>query len=223
MLVTVKFHGSLKSRCPGEYKVDAATPAEAIRGVTNQMRDKLRRKDGQMFVCRVKECPEMIQLSSSLGTDELNIYPVFNAAGGGQGGATWGNIIIGAVLIVAAVFLLPAAVAAMGIAAASTAAAIAASIQVGMILTGVGLMLEGTANLIWGVDTAKTSSNPESSRAFGNNSSNSTKIGTRIAIGYGVYKMAGQYLSINLQAVDRDKHYNKHTGKDGVFRFISGE
>lgn len=219
MLVTVKFHGSLKSRCPGEYKVDAATPAEAIRGVTNQMRDKLRRKDGQMFICRVKECPEMIQLSSSLGTDELNIYPVFNAAGGGQGGATWGNIIIGALMIAAAVFLGPLAYGMVGLSAALLSST--AAWAVGLI--GAGLMLEGVANLIWGVDTAKTSSNPESSRAFGNNSSNSTKIGTRIAIGYGVYKMAGQYLSVNLQAVDRDKHYNRHTGKDGVFRFISGE
>lgn len=211
MLVTVKFHGIMKKLCPDEYKVNADTPAEAIRGVVVQIGGKLRRKDGSRFICWVKECQKMIELNSSLTVSELNLFPAFNAGGSGQGMATWGNMIIGATLIVIGAII--------GVTLGWTG--VAGAFAVGLIMTGAGMFLEGMANLIWGVDTAKDTSNPESSRAFGNTNSNTTKIGTRIAIGYGMYKIAGQYISLNTQAVDRGKNYDKKTGKKGIYRFLS--
>lgn len=204
MFVKVIFHGILKNICPGEYTVDANTPAEAIRGITNQFRDKLIRRDGHRFICMVKECPKQIQLTSGLRTDELNIYPAFCASGGGNSGS-WINIVIGAVLITAAVVLGPAGWAMAGVGFG----AIAASTATTMALMGAGMMLSGFAGMLFSpkMDTAVSSDNKESSKIFGNNG-NTTKIGTRIPIGYGLYKIAGQYLSVNTQAVDRGSNIN---------------
>jgi len=188
MFVKVIFHGALKKICPDEYKVDVNTPAEAIRGVTNQFRNKLIRKDGQRFVCSVKECPRDVDLNSSIRSEELNIYPAFCASGGGKKGGLV-SMAIGAVLIAAgAVMMLTGVGAAFG---------------PSLIIAGAGMFLGGLANYLFPMkDTSNDSNNPDSSRAFGN-SGNTTKIGTRIPVGYGKYKIAGQYLSINTQTTDR--------------------
>lgn len=204
MFVKVIFHGILKKICPDEYTVDANTPAEAIRGVTNQFKEKLIRKDGHRFICMVKECPKQIQLTSGLRTEELNIYPAFCASGGGSNNS-WVSVAIGAILVTAAVLLGPAGWAAAGVGFGVVSASTATTLA----LMGGGMMLSGFAGIFFApkVDTAISSDNPESSKTFGNNG-NTTKIGTRIPIGYGLYKIAGQYLSVNTQAVDRGHSIN---------------
>lgn len=194
MFVKVLFHGALKRICPDEYEVDVSTPAEAIRAVTNQFKDKLIRKDGQRFVCSVKECPRDIDLNSSLRCDELNIYPAFCASGGGKRGA-WGMIAVGVLIIGLAIVLGPGA-ALLTASAWGPWSVAAASFGMGLVLSGLQQILFPAK-----LPTANDSNNPESSKTFGN-SGNTTKIGTRIAIGYGKYKVAGQYLSINTKAVD---------------------
>lgn len=190
MFVKVIFHGALKRICPDEYKVDVSTPAEAIRAVTNQFKDKLIRKDGQRFVCSVKECPRDVDLNSCVRSEELNIYPAFCVSGGGnqrKGGLI--NMVIGSVLITVGVVMMVSGV----------GTAFAPSI----IIAGVGMFLGGLANYLFPMkDTSNDSNNPDSSRVFGNNG-NTTKIGTRIPVGYGKYKISGQYLSINTLATDR--------------------
>ena len=189
MFVKVIFHGVLKKVCPDIYEIDASTPAEAIRGITNQFRNKLLRKDGQRFVCSIKECPRDIDLNSCLRTKELNIYPSFCASGGSVSKPGLMQTIVGAIIVAigAVLWFVPGGQAA-----------------------GVFLMKAGAVMMIAGaltyalspkMDTAHSSNNPESSKAFGN-SGNTTKIGTRIPIGYGTYKVAGQYLSINTESVD---------------------
>lgn len=199
MFVKVIFHGILKTLCPDEYSVDANTPAEAIRGVTNQLRDKLIRKDGSRFLCVVKECPNQIQLTSGIRGDELNIYPAFCASGGGSRGG------LITMALGAALFVVGVAVIAAGVLLGNPAIAAAG---VGMIDASVYIMAGGALMTLAGMftpklDTAKATDNPDSSKTFGNNG-NTTKIGTRIPIGYGLYKVAGQYLSVNTQAVDRN-------------------
>ena len=186
MLVKIIFHGALKRICPKEYEVNADTPVEAIRGLTNQFRDKLFRKDGKRFICRVAECPDAIGLSSGIRSSELNIYPIFSASGGGNS-TPWTMIAVGAIILTAAVFLGPGAF-------GSTTSSIIGGIGLSMMLSGVSLLLAPS--------TDTSFDNSESSRTFGNNG-NTTKIGTPIPIGYGLYKVAGQYLSVNTQAVDR--------------------
>lgn len=199
MFVKVIFHGILKKICPDEYAVDANTPAEAIRGVTNQLRDKLIRKDGHRFICMVKECPKQIQLTSGLRTEELNIYPAFCASGGSGSRGGLVTMAIGALM-----FVVGAAIIVGGVMLGNPAIA---SIGVALIDASVYMMAGGALMALAGmfspkIDTAISSDNPESSKTFGN-SGNTTKIGTRIPIGYGLYKIAGQYLSVNTQAVDR--------------------
>lgn len=197
----VKFHGILKKMCPKEfYEVVAETPAEAIRGVTMQLK-ALRRVGGNRWICRVKECPKREDLYAHNESDmELNLYPDYTPAGGGNNnGAT--QIIIGAVLIVAAVVTTYftggfAAGFWSGVGAsfsASTFAGTVGMMGVGFILSGLATMLTPTPE----VDTKDSESNK--SRAFGSNK-NTTEIGTRIAIGYGRYKVYGQFLSVNTES-----------------------
>lgn len=195
MLVKIIFHGALKKICPDVYKVEANTPAEAIRGITNQFRDKLIRRDGQRFICSVKECPNDIDLNSCFRSEELNLYPAFCASGGGRS-TTWTTIAIGALIVLASIFLGPG-----GFAAAMSAANWGAW-SAGFALMGTSMVVSGLTNMFFGpnIDTANSADNPESSKTFGN-SGNTTKIGTRIPIGYGKYKVAGQYLSINTSAI----------------------
>jgi len=189
MFIKVLFHGALKRICPDEYKVDVNTPAEAIRAVTNQFRDKLIRKDGQRFVCSVKECPRDVDLNSSVRGDEINIYPAFCASGGGGKKGGMVTMVIGAVLVAAGVAMMLSGV----------GTAFAPSV----IMAGAGMFFSGLSNYLFPMpDTSNDSSSPDSSRVFGN-SGNTTKIGTRIPIGYGKYKICGQYLSINTLATDR--------------------
>lgn len=204
MLVKINFHGIFKKLCPDEYLVEAETPAEAIRGVTNQLKNKLLRKDGMMFSAMCKECGSRFALYSHIPDSEnpfeLNLYPTFAPSGGGNG---FTQIIVGALmiaLVVAAVFLTG------GAAAFATMAAFtefAGTLGMGAIYMGAGMILSGLIQTLMPQPKVDTSSDSqESSRTFGSNS-NTTKIGTRIPIGYGKYKLSGQYLSINTQAVDR--------------------
>lgn len=188
MFVKVLFHGMLKKICPDVYEVDVNTPAEAIRAVTNQFRDKLIRRDGQRFVCSIKECPRDVDLNSCLRENEINIYPSFCASGGSVSKPGLMQVVVGAVIVAVGAVL---------------------TLVPGMQAAGVFMMKAGAVMMIAGaltyalspkMDTAHSSDNPESSKAFGN-SGNTTKIGTRIPIGYGRYKIAGHFLSINTNAV----------------------
>lgn len=205
MLVKVIFHGVLKKLCPDEYKVEAETAAEAIRGVTNQLRKKLVRKDGTMFQVVCKQCLTKFAFFSHIPeseeTFELDLYPAFVPSGGGNPN-TW-MMIVGAVIMVAAIFFTG------GLAAFASFGALAATIgemgvlATGFFMMGAGMVISGLINVLTQQKIKDVSSDStESSRTFGANT-NTTKIGTRIPIGYGKYKICGHYLSVNTQAVDR--------------------
>ena len=197
MLVKVIFHGVLKKLCPDEYKVEAETAAEAIRGVTNQLRKKLVRKDGTMFQVVCKQCLTRFAFFSHIPeseeTFELDLYPAFVPSGGN---ANVGNRIL--MTIGAVIAFVGALVAAfipggqpLGIAMMKFGMTMMAAAAVGMLV-----------NLFMPEEKDTASDSTESSRTFGANT-NTTKIGTRIPIGYGKYKIYGHYLSVNTQAVDR--------------------
>lgn len=197
MFVKVIFHGVLKKLCPGEYRVEAETPAEAIRGVTNQLRDKLVRKDGTMFQAVCKQCLNKFALFSHIPENEedfeLDLYPAFVPSGGGNGNVL--NMIVGAVLIVIGALL-------MIFAPETGTWAWLFKAGVGLIVGGTIQVLTGAIGLLMQKKEDTVSDSTESSRTFGTNS-NTTKIGTRIPIGYGKYKVCGHYLSVNTQALDR--------------------
>lgn len=208
-MMKIKFHGFLKKLCPKEYyEIDARTPAEAIRGLTNQMK-QLIRIGGNRWVCRVKECPNKEDLySTNPDLTELNLYPDYMPAGGGNGGTM--QIIIGVVLVVVAVVLafftggasLASLSAAWGsVVAGFTAGGFAATLATSALLMGTGLILSGIATMMTKVPKA-SSDDTESNKYFGS-SQNTTKIGTRIAIGYGKYKFHGHLLSVTTESSDK--------------------
>lgn len=199
----IKFHGILKKLCPKEfYEVAADTPAEAIRGVTMQLKN-LRRLGGNRWICRVKECPnrEDLYAHHEQGV-ELNLYPDYAPAGGGTSRPGVLQIIVGVVIIAVAVVTtwLTGGFAA-GFWAAFYTSAGGLTIAGSAAMAGVGMILSGLASMIMSpdVDTKDSSSESSKSRTFGANK-NTTEIGTRIAIGYGKYKVYGQLLSVNTES-----------------------
>lgn len=186
MFVKIKFHGILKKLCPKVYEIDAQTPSEAIRGLTNQL-PQLKRKDGSRFHCRVKECPTKESLFSTFGDiTELNIYPTFIAAGGG-GFKGLVDIVVGVLYIMVA-----------SLVTAFTG-----------FTYGWDLLYKGFTKIATGFAalTAPNTSNTQESQVaesrFFTHNQNTTAIGTRITLAYGKNKIYGQLLSFNTQAVDR--------------------
>lgn len=194
MFVKVKFHGILKKLCPKVYEIDAQTPAEAIRGLTNQL-PQLRRKDGKRYECQIKECPTKESLMSTFGdVCELNVYPSFIASGGGSSSGNWFNVVVGTLLIVVGVVCLTL----LGWTGWGAVAGWAL-IGIGAAMLGAGV--QGLLNPVPQIPNTQESQVAES--RFFNAKQNTTAIGTRIAVAYGRNKIYGQLLSFNTQAVDR--------------------
>lgn len=202
MFVKVKFHGILKKLCPKVYEIDAQTPSEAIRGLTNQL-PQLIRKDGKKYQCQIKECPTKDSLFSTFGDiRELNVYPSFIASGGG--GNPWVMIAVGILIVAAAILTGGAAMAAVLAGTAAGWTAVGGAVAFAAVGIGSAMVLNGIMQLL--TPTPKTSNTQESQVAesrFFNANQNTTAIGTRIAVAYGRNKIYGQLLSFNTQAVDR--------------------
>lgn len=204
-MMKIKFHGFLKKLCPKEYyEVDARTPAEAIRGLTNQMK-QLIRVGGNRWVCRVRECPNREDLYAvNPELQELNLYPDYSPAGGGNSGTM--QIIVGAVLVVLAVaawIFLPGFGVAMTVAVAEGATALttAGMITASVGMMGAGLILSGIATMM--IKVPKASNDDSDSNKYFGGSGNTTRIGTRIAIGYGKYKFYGHLLSVTTESSEK--------------------
>lgn len=202
MFVKIKFHGILKKLCPKVYEIDAQTPSEAIRGLTNQL-PQLKRKDGSRFHCRVKECPTKESLFSTFGDiTELNVYPSFIAAGGG--GSGWIQVVVGAIVVVAGLIT-------MGVGTYFGQPWLVTGGKY-VVAAGVSMMIGGAAQML--MPLPKTSNTQESqiaeSRFFTKNQ-NTTAIGTRIMLAYGKNKIYGQLLSFNTQAVDRGMEFTQRS------------
>ena len=189
MKMKVIFKGYLSKICPDIYEVEAESAREAIKGVSNQL-PQLIRKNRHRFMCKVKDYNTSEDIDSTPKSDTLELYPVFAPSGGGSG-RTWAMIGIGVLMIVLAFFTAGASF---------TGAGVLASMLGG---TGTSLVLGGITQLLTPMPDDKEDTEPENSRYFGQRK-NTTAVGTRIAIGYGRYRVYGQILSFNLQAVDRD-------------------
>lgn len=169
MFIKVVFKSILGKLCPEEYSVEAKTPSEAIRAVTNQLKDKLIKPNGLRWVCRVKgyETVDSLKSACEEGT-VLEVYPDFRASGL----FSWVKIVIGAIFIVAGIFF--------G--------------QPWAVSLGASLVLSGIADLL--TPGASNGKEEEASRYFGHRQ-NTTLIGTRIPIAYGRNKIYGHLLSLN--------------------------
>jgi predicted phage tail protein len=199
----VKVYGELKKRLgQGRFELDVATPAEAIRalcanfpGLQKWIIDS--EQDGVGFKVRVgkeeigEENLEELHYPWS-ERDVFSITPVLTGAGRG-----WGKVLIGALLITAAV-LLPGAAPALG-AGGFTAGGTGtmAGIAAGLANVGAAVMLYGVADMLSPVP--KMPDDPEQLQSFSfSGVVNTSKIGTPVPIAYGRVFVGSSVISSGL-------------------------
>lgn len=179
IMVDVVLHGYFKAFHDGPLRINASTVAEAIEAVTRQLpgfrpRPRLGRHRLTVVGCRTEA-----DLYKPLGDQtEIHVVPQMN---GGKSGGMW-QILLGAALIGVGLFI--------------GASAVLGSI---MIKVGAMMVLGGLAQML--APTPEAEDEQQQSRYLGA-PLNTVKIGTRIPILYGKYRVGGQYLSFNINAKD---------------------
>lgn len=173
-------HGHLAEKYPHEIVVEAATVAEALRSL--ETIEELRPASGMPWPVTVREVDNEISLFSETSMEEIHVYP--RTGGAKKGGLM--QIVLGIVLVALAVWN-PTF---LGMSQAfATQLGLAGGM---MILGGILQMMMPTPQ---GYEESETSK-------YLNASGNTVKIGTRIPLAYGNNRLAGHYLSFDVDAKD---------------------
>ena len=184
MRVKIIPHGILKKLLPADFSCEARTPFEAVNAITRQFMPGhcmgLRK-----HAIQVAGCPTLASLYSPLQREELHLVPAF----GGGGGLV--KVLIGAVLIIAAV---AATVYTGGAAGPLLGAVISGAFGVGM-----SLVLGGVLEMLSPYPNPKNQYVSPTGGVF-SGLPNTTAMGTYIPIGYGRFAVGGQFLSIGVEA-----------------------
>lgn len=154
MLRTIVLHGALAAQFGPSFRLDVATPAEALRALTLQLKGfRQAIRNGHYRVTRYRrgrpfDCGEEM-LRFPLGSaSELHFVPVIAGAGSPSRGTSTGKVIAGAVLVAAAVttaFVLgPAGINTIIGSTPFTVGNVLSTVAV----VGVGLALSGIAGLL---------------------------------------------------------------------------
>lgn len=190
--VEVHFHGSLRQLSP-PVTLSGHTMSEILSGLK------------RMFPTLAKPHTQGGKLLKVNGFDNQEAF--FNLLPGGKirvdivpalfGGKNGGflNIILGTVLIATA-FLLPPAAAGFALFGGTTVGSMMFGLGVSLVLGGLLSLLSPAPSL------GGSGGDQESSKYINSSGTNTTKIGTRIALLYGKHRAFGHYLSINVDAVD---------------------
>jgi predicted phage tail protein len=205
----VKVYGELKKRLgQGRFELDVATPAEAIRALCANFPGLQRwiidsEQDGIGYKVKVgretigEENLEELHYPWS-ERDVFSITPVL--AGAGRG---WGKVIVGALLVTAAIVFAPAGTGFMGLGSQSVAPGVshaftmgaAASSFVGSV--GAAMMLSGVAEMLSPVP--KMPEDPEQLQSFSfSGIVNTSKIGSPVPIAYGRVFVGSSVISSGL-------------------------
>lgn len=175
-------HGPLRKYAPDGIELEADTVLEAINGMCKLLGIKPNPLTGRSLV-RVRGFDTLESLSQPSEERDLHIVPAF--LGGKSVLGSIVRIVVGAVLIVAAVVI------------AGMTFGLATPLSSFLFSVGASLVLGGLINLLFPQKPADTSF----SHYLGGGG-NTTKIGTRIGLPFGKQvRIFGQILSYNLQAV----------------------
>lgn len=183
---TIKLHGSLRDIYPYDITVEAATAAEAISSLSCIPEFQHAARGGYIPV----EAPGFQSKDALYSlTDEevIDLYPSLVGAGGKAGGL---QIIIGIVLIVAAITFPPAAAAGYGFGITQGAVVLAGAM---MVLGGVLQMLAPTPSITSGTDKKSD---------YLGTAKNTVRIGTPIPMVFGRRRVYGHYISFDIDAKD---------------------
>lgn len=187
MKVKLYLHGHLREKIKQSFvEVEGDTLLDVLKNFELQYRSVLKAPlDVGKWRIRVKDFEAVESWRIPLYTDEIHIYPDFRM-GKGQKASGWIQTGIGVVLIALGIVV--------GVAAEWTGVgAIAAS---ALISTGISLLANGIITLFFTPTNETDNSNSKYLGAGGN----TTKSGTRIPIGYGLFKISGQVLSYNVSS-----------------------
>jgi len=226
----VVLRGELGKQFGRIHQFDLNTPAEAIRalcanfeGFQQALVTAGERGIGYIVQVGKVAIEELDEVHNPTGQDEeISITPVLAGAGGGVG-----KIITGVALVAAAILLAPAGAAVLGIAGAGGGAATAAGFTLGIAAAnvaasiGVGLILSGTAQLLspqpadlpgltgGGSPSRRDSFNPVNNDPADNRSSyiyngavNLTAQGNPVPICYGRMRVGSVVVSAGVSTTD---------------------
>lgn len=175
----IVLHGVLRERFGREFSMATNVPADAIEGLSRQLPDWPRdlRIDVIDFDTEAK-------LRSSTDVDEIHLVPSMFGGGG-----KWFTIVLGVALIAASFFFPPAGIALLGV-----------NITGGMVfMMGASMLLMGVSQLFMKAPTIDKSDDPPASKYLGNNK-NTAAIGTPMPMAWGRIKLAGHWLSIQVDS-----------------------
>jgi predicted phage tail protein len=181
----IVLHGTLKKLCPqGTYECEAETAADAIKAFSFAFKKFLMPTPVRpRLSLRAVGYDNVDDLFCPTDHEEIHLVQSFH--GGKNGG--WIQIALGVVLII-----------------------------IGAVLSwfggsGVPLILMGAAMIAGGIisvlspapkrDNARTGSDPDSSKYLGA-PKNTVAIGTRIGMGWGMFRVYGHYISFDVDAKD---------------------
>lgn len=182
-------HGKLKGLVEDGLEFETETVAEAIEALCKQTRGLNPVPGKGRHIISIVGCEQADQLFAPTNMNEIHLMPAL--VGGKQGGAF--QIILGVVLI-AVSFYIPGSWAIAGMSLQSIVFSLGLSVALG----GLIQLISPAPKLNFNTDN---SSDPTASQYLGA-PKNTTKIGTRIAFGYGRRMVGGQILSMNIDAVD---------------------
>ena len=203
----IEFHGSIAHLLPHPVEVNADTTLEAMSALV-EMYPELKKFTSfdDRPVVQLVGFETTTLLRSPTEVEVIHVVPAMIGSGGGGGGFM--RIVIGAVIIAAAIAFAPGAYGALAAGNLTGAmSAITASGWMGTLALNLGtsLILGGLLSLISpvprrdaGLDAA---ADPAASKYLGA-SQNTVRIGTRIPIPYGECRVGGHYISFDSQATD---------------------
>ena len=187
MKVKLYLHGHLRNKIQKDFvEVEALTVLDALRNLEMNYRKILKAPyDIGRWKIRIKDFETKVSWTVPLFVNELHIYPVFRMGkSSGSGGLI--QTVIGATMV------------AVGLTIAYGAGWTGIGGYVGLSIASFGLSLftQGILSLFF---TPTNETDNTNSKYLGSGQ-NTTKSGTRIPIGYGLFKVAGQILSYNISS-----------------------
>lgn len=177
--IKVYLYGHLRNKVPNGVELEAETAADAINILCQRYPQLKAPLDIGRWKIKIKDYDTKESLFLPLFTDELHIYPAFKLKK-----SSWVTITLAVVAIIVG----------------------AVTGQEWLVYAGVSMLASGVTSLLTPTPEFSKSTNDsvDNSKYLGA-PKNTTEIGTRIPICYGLFKIYGHYISFDVSAVDTIK------------------
>jgi predicted phage tail protein len=190
-------HGFIKEKLGRDYiETNARTAFEAVSAIGNGYRKELKAPlDIGRWKVRVRDYETKEKLMGLIRHNVIHLYPDFRTAK-----SAWVTVAIGVVCVLAAGALgaaLAAGLASAGV-AAGTATAIGSALTTFVTNAGIAMIMQGAMNILFAPSNNTSVDAATNSKYLNGGANNTTAAGTRIPFGYGLFKIAGHYISYNV-------------------------